>query len=199
MGWYVLIGIIAYLVGSINLSIILCKKLKGEDIRNMGSGNAGTTNTLRTLGKGYAVLVLLFDILKGTGIVLLANMFNWIPDKLMLVQLVGILVILGHIFPIYYGFKGGKGVATALGVIFAIDWKIGIICFIFGLLIIAITRYVSLASVTAAILYPVVMLVLRGGNYLIFSVIIAAIILIKHRANIQRLFSGTENKISFKK
>lgn len=197
---YVLISIIAYLIGSVNLSIILCQKIKGEDIRNFGSGNAGTTNTLRTLGKLPAVATLLFDILKGVIVVLIAQLIsktNWIVDPILFIQLAGIFVILGHDFPIYYGFRGGKGVATSVGVIMAINPKVGAICFIFGILIIAITRIVSLASVTVSVLYPVAVLFLMP-DYFIFSLIIVAILLFKHRSNIQRLIKGTERKIGQK-
>lgn len=200
MFWYILISIMAYLIGSINLSIILCKKIKGEDIRNFGSGNAGSTNTLRTLGKLPAAATLLFDILKGVIVVLVAQLIsktNWIADPRLFIQLAGIFVILGHDFPIYYGFKGGKGVATSLGVIMAINPKIGAICFVFGILIIIVTRIVSLASVTVASLYAIAVLFLMS-DYFIFSLIIVAILLFKHRGNIQRLIKGTERKIGQK-
>ncbi|MBE5821990.1 MAG: glycerol-3-phosphate 1-O-acyltransferase PlsY [Clostridiales bacterium] len=200
MFWYIFISIVAYLIGSINLSIILCKKIKGEDIRNFGSGNAGSTNTLRTLGKLPAAATLLFDILKGVVVVLVAQLISktgWILDSRLFIQLAGIFVILGHDFPIYYGFRGGKGVATSLGVIMAINPKIGAICLVFGILIIIVTRIVSLASVTVASLYAIAVLFLMS-DYFIFSLIIVAILLFKHRSNIQRLIKGTENKIGQK-
>lgn len=200
MFWYILISIVAYLIGSINLSIILCKKIKGEDIRNFGSGNAGSTNTLRTLGKLPAAATLIFDILKGVIVVLVAQLISktgWMADPRLFIQLAGVFVILGHDFPIYYGFRGGKGVATSLGVIMAINPKIGAICFVFGILIIIVTRIVSLASVTVASLYAIAVLFLMS-DYFIFSLIIVAILLFKHRSNIQRLLKGTENKIGQK-
>lgn len=200
MYWYVFISLLAYLVGSINLSIILCKKIKGKDIRDLGSGNAGSTNTLRTLGKLPAAATLLFDILKGVIIVMIAMLISktgWLTNPALFIQLSGVFVVLGHDFPIYYGFRGGKGVATSLGVIMAINPKIGAICLVFGILIIIVTRIVSLASVTVASLYAIAVLFLMP-DYFIFSLIIVAILLFKHRGNIQRLIKGTERKIGQK-
>lgn len=200
MFWYVFISLLAYLVGSINLSIILCKKIKGEDIRNFGSGNAGSTNTLRTLGKLPALATLVFDILKGVIIVIFAKLLSktgWIPDTRLFIQLAAIFVILGHDYPVYYGFKGGKGVATSLGVIMAINPKIGAICLVFALLLIIITRMVSIGSVTAAVLYPIIVLFLMS-DYFIFALIIAGILIFKHRSNIRRILKGEESKIGEK-
>ena len=210
MIWQVLvIAIISYLIGSINPSIILSKLLKKEDIRTQGSGNAGTTNTLRVLGKGPAALVLLIDVLKAVVAVLLGgwigslgsystDVFTQLHDYALIAS--AIAVILGHNFPIYYGFKGGKGVATSLGVLLVIEWKIGLICMLFAILLIALTRMVSLGSITAAILYPVLVFVIgtafnNNWLYLAFAVVLALLVLIRHRANIKRLLTGTENKI----
>ena len=142
--YYIIIGIIAYLIGSINFSILISKKKAGFDIREKGSGNAGTTNVLRTLGKGAAVLTLIFDILKGVLAIwisifygfLLYKIWNINLDSAILVQISGILVIIGHTYPIYFGFKGGKGVATALGILLVTNWHIGLICLVFALVLI---------------------------------------------------------------
>lgn len=213
MPYYIIMGAIAYLIGSVNFSILISKKVAGFDLREKGSGNAGTTNVLRTVGKGAAAITLILDILKGVaaiGIAILyGNMITWMTktqiDNSVLVQIAGIFVILGHTFPIYFGFKGGKGVATSLGILITTNYQIGLICLVFALVLIALTRMVSVGSLAAAILFPVLTLFLAKenfivpGNYFVYSIIIAIIIIFNHRANIQRLLDGNENKISFKK
>lgn len=204
---YVLMAIIAYLIGSINFSVILSKKMAGFDLREKGSGNAGTTNMLRTVGKGAAALTLICDVLKGVvaiGIAILIGKTGADIDKALLVQIAGIAVVLGHTFPIFFQFKGGKGVATSLGVLLLSNWQIGLICLVFGLLLIILTRMVSLGSCAAAVLYPVLTLfihehyiVSEGNDYFIYSILLAIIVLWNHRANIKRIMSGTENRISF--
>lgn len=206
---YILIAIIAYAIGSINFSVIFSRKFAGFDVREKGSGNAGTTNMLRSVGKKAAVITLLCDILKGVvsiGIALIAGNIVKNVDKAVLVQIAGILVVVGHTFPIFFEFKGGKGVATSLGVIMMINWKIGLICLVFALVIMAFSRMVSMGSVGAAILFPVLTLFINtnfiveasGMKYFIFSVILAAMVIFNHRANIKRIANGTENKLSFK-
>lgn len=198
MFWYILIIVIGYLIGSINLSIIISKK-NGKDIREQGSGNAGSTNTLRTMGKKAAAIVLLFDILKGVAVVLLAKLMSSLAlDANLFIQLGAIAVILGHNFPIYYGFKGGKGVATSLGVIMVVNPIIGIICLVFAAVIMVITKMVSLGSILAAILYPILTIFLQP-NYFIFSLIVALLLIFRHRSNIKRILSGSESKLSLKK
>lgn len=209
MATYIIITILAYLIGSVNFSIIISKKIAGFDVREKGSGNAGTTNMLRSVGKKAAALTLLCDILKGVVAILIAILAGKIIqnlNKALLVQLAGIAVVLGHTFPIFFQFKGGKGVATSLGVLLMINWKIGLICLVFAVLLIALTQMVSLGSVGAAILYPVLVMfihtdytVSEGTNYLIFAIILAVIVAFNHRENIKRLLEGKENKISFKK
>lgn len=209
MATYIIIAIIAYAIGSINFSVLISKKMAGFDVREKGSGNAGTTNMLRSVGKKAAVITLLCDILKGVvsiGIALIAGNIVKNVDKAVLVQIAGILVVVGHTFPIFFEFKGGKGVATSLGVIMMINWKIGLICLVFALVIMAFSRMVSMGSVGAAILFPVLTLFINtnfiaqasGMKYFIFSVILAAIVIFNHRANIKRIANGTENKLSFK-
>ena len=210
MATYIIIAIIAYAIGSINFSVIISKKMAGFDIRDKGSGNAGSTNMLRSIGKKAAILTLVCDVLKGVVAVLIAVIAGKIVknvDQAMLVQIAGILVVIGHTFPIFFEFKGGKGVATSLGVLLMINWKIGLICLVFALVIMALGRIVSLGSVGAAILCPVLTLFIHsnyiveasGIKYLVFGLILAAIVIFNHRANIQRIANGTENKLSFKK
>ena len=209
MATYIIIAIIAYAIGSINFSVLISKKMAGFDVREKGSGNAGSTNMLRSVGKKAAALTLLCDILKGVVAILIALIAGKIVknvDRAVLVQIAGILVVVGHTFPIFFEFKGGKGVATSLGVIMMINWKIGLICLVFALAIMAFSRMVSMGSVGAAILFPVLTLFINtnfivqasGMKYFIFSVILAAIVIFNHRANIRRIANGTENKLSFK-
>jgi len=211
--YYIIMAIIAYLIGSINFSILISKKVAGFDVREKGSGNAGTTNMLRSVGKGAAAVTLILDILKGVAAIYVSILYGNIVSKLaniqidnsILVQLAGIFVILGHTFPIYFGFKGGKGVATSLGILLTTNYQIGLICLVFALVLMALTRMVSVGSLAAAILFPVLTLFLSQenfivpGNYLIYSIIIALIVIFNHRSNVKRLLNGTENKISFKK
>ena len=209
MAAYIIVAIVSYLLGSISFSVIISKKLAGFDVREKGSGNAGATNVLRSVGKKGAILTLLGDALKGVLAILFAVLVGAIAknaDKALLVQIAGILVVLGHTFPIFFEFKGGKGVATALGVLLTTNWKIGLICLVFALVLMILTKMVSMGSVGAAILFPVLTLfihsnymVSEGSSYLVYSIILAVIVAFNHRSNIQRILSGTENKISFKK
>ena len=210
MSAYIIVTLVAYLLGSISFSVIISKKMAGFDVREKGSGNAGATNMLRSVGKRGAVLTLIGDCLKGVVAILFAIIVGKIAkntDKALLVQLAGIAVVLGHTFPIFFGFKGGKGVATSLGVLLMTNWQIGLICLVFALLVMAITRMVSLGSITAAILFAVLVIfnigseyyIVQNGNYRIFGIVLAAIVIFNHRSNIKRILSGTENKLSFKK
>ena len=205
----IIIAIIAYLIGSINFSIIFSKKFAGFDVREKGSGNAGTTNMLRSVGKKAAALTLVCDILKGVvaiGIAILVGQIVNASNKSLLVQVAGIAVVIGHTFPVFFGFKGGKGVATSLGVLIMSNWEIGLICLAVAILFIALTKMVSLGSCVAAILFMILTyfikdnyIVLEGSGYFTYSVILAIIVLFNHRTNIVRLIKGKENKISFKK
>lgn len=202
----VVIAVIAYLIGSVNFSVILSRKMAGFDVREKGSGNAGTTNMLRSVGKKAAAITLICDILKGVVAILIAMLIGKIvqgSNSALLVQIAGIAVILGHTFPIFFKFKGGKGVATSLGVLIMSNWQIGLICLVFALILMALTQMVSVGSIAAAILYPVLTLFIPQnyivpGNYLIYSIILAILVVFNHRENVKRLLSGTENRISFK-
>lgn len=210
---YIIMAIIAYCIGSLNISIFISKKMGGFDLREKGSNSTGATNVLRTLGKKAAAITLLFDILKGIVAIAISMIIGNIVEgtnKELLLQIAGIAAVIGHTFPIFFGFKGGKGVATSLGILLMSNWKIGLICLVFALVLMALTRMVSLGSCGAAILFPVLTLFIndsytvltegkRGSTYLIYSVILAVIVLYNHRSNIQRLLNGTENKLSFKK
>ena len=209
MAAYIIVGLVAYLLGSISFSVIISKKMAGFDVREKGSGNAGATNMLRSVGKKAAALTLLADALKGVVAILVAVLVGAIAknsDKALLVQIAGILVVIGHTFPIFFGFKGGKGVATSLGVLLITNCQIGLICLVFALVLMFLTKMVSMGSVGAAILFPVLVLfintnfiITEGSGYFIYSVILAALVAFNHRSNIQRILNGTENKLSFGK
>ncbi len=205
MGIYVAVGIIAYFIGSINFSVIISKKMAGFDLREKGSKNAGTTNMLRTVGKKAALIVLICDILKGIVAIILAKLLSSSYNEAIAVQIAAFFVVFGHTFPVFFGFKGGKGVATSIGILLVLNWQIGLICIVYGVTMLALTRMVSLGSITAAILFPVLTIfieenyIAEGAGYTIFGIIMAVFILFNHRANIKRLNEGTENRISFKK
>ena len=211
MATYIIVTIIAYLLGSISFSVIISKKMAGFDVREKGSGNAGTTNVLRTVGKKASILTLICDTLKGVVAILVAYVAGLIIkdiDKSLLVQFAGIAVIIGHTFPIFFGFKGGKGIATSLGVLLITNWNIGLICLVFALLLMILTRMVSVGSLAAAVLFPVLVAfmpsnayIVQGNHfgYIVYAVLLAVLVIFNHRANVKRLLTGTENKIDLKK
>ena len=206
---YIVIGIIAYLIGSISFSVIISKKMAGFDVREKGSKNAGSTNVLRTVGKKAAAVTLLCDVLKGVIAVLIAYIVGkFVNDvnvnKAILVQVAALCVVIGHTFPIFFKFKGGKGVATSLGIVLLLNWQIGLICLVFALVLMILTRMVSLGSISAAILFPVLTIFITEnylveGNYIIFGILLAAFVVYNHRANVKRILTGTENKLNFNK
>ncbi len=210
MATYIIVAIIAYLIGSINFSVIISKKMAGFDVREKGSGNAGSTNVLRTVGKKAAIITLICDILKGVVSIAIAllvgNIINGLNNAI-LVELAGIFAIIGHTFPIFFKFKGGKGIATSLGVLLITNWQIGLICLVFALILMALTKMVSVGSIAAGVLFPVLVAFINENyivpktdwSYLIFSIALALIVLYNHRENVKRILNGTENKISFKK
>lgn len=206
MAVYILMAVIAYAIGSVNFSIIFSKKFAGFDVREKGSGNAGSTNMLRSVGKGPAALTLICDILKGVVTILLAIGIGRIATEVkpeILVQIAGVFVVIGHTFPVYFGFKGGKGVATSLGILLLINWQIGLICLVFALAIMIFTRMVSLGSIMVSILFPILTIFITenyivDGNYIVFGFIMAAIVIFNHRANIKRIYNGEEHKIGSK-
>lgn len=206
---YVIMAIIAYAIGSINFSVLISRKMAGFDVREKGSGNAGSTNVLRTVGKKAAIITLVCDILKGIVAVLVAILVGKIAKECspaILVEIAALAVVLGHTFPIFFEFRGGKGVATSLGLVLLINWKIGLICLLFALCLMAITRMVSLGSISAAVLFAVLTLFIRDsyiveyeGSFIIFGILLAAFVVFNHRSNLKRIISGTENKLSFNK
>ncbi len=200
---YFLTWPLAYLVGGINFGIIISKLFFKEDVRKSGSGNAGATNMLRRFGKLPAALVFVGDMFKGAAVVLFAKWATGHDESLIYVVLVaGFLTVIGHIFPIYFKFKGGKGVATTLGVILAVEPVAAAVLLGVFLIITITTRYISLGSIISALLLPVSMFILaynRGEPVLarvLFGAVLAILIIYMHRQNVARLLKGTENKVS---
>lgn len=204
---YITIAIIAYAIGSINFSVIFSRKFAGFDVREKGSGNAGTTNMLRAIGKKAAAITLICDILKGIVSILIALAIGHFVkdiDKSILVQLAGFFAVLGHTFPIFFEFRGGKGVATALGVILLVNWQIGLICLAFAIVLMILTKMVSLGSIMAAVLFPILTIFIHNnyiveGNYIVFGILFGVLVVFNHRANLKRILEGNENKLSLKK
>ena len=212
---YIIIAVISYLLGSLNFSIILSKTIEKQDIRESGSGNAGATNMLRTYGKHFAVLTMIGDILKVALAILIAflildaplDMFFKIADDketavtmILYKEFAGFFCVLGHIFPLYFKFKGGKGVAACTGMVILVDWRIALILFVIFVITIAVSKMISLGSIIIAILFPVLIGVFYQDIILILiAVLFAAIVIVAHRQNIKRILNGTENKLSSKK
>jgi len=188
--------IIGYLIGSIPFGLI-AGKLRGIDIRKVGSGNIGATNIYRTFGIATALTVFALDLLKGTAAVLISNMI--FPSPLIAV-ISGLAAVIGHMYPVFIGFKGGKGSATGLGILLGIAPDIFVIAIVYVALAIAVTRYVSVTSITSVILLAMLMFALhKPVEYSIATVIVAILIIYRHIPNIKRLLSGSEPKIWGKK
>lgn len=204
MGEMLLILLMGYLIGSCNFAIIYSKLIKKDDIRKHGSGNAGSTNVLRTYGKGAAALVFVLDILKGVIAVLIAHLFYPYTDICSCIAAGG--AVLGHNFPCYYDFKGGKGVATSFAALLVLNWKVALIALGVFLVVVLISRYVSLGSVLAAVAAPVSAIVFKCNNigdvslaFCIFSVCLGLLCILRHKENLKRILKGTENKLGKKK
>jgi glycerol-3-phosphate acyltransferase PlsY len=190
----IIMVVTAYLCGSLSSAIIVCKLLNLPDPRTTGSGNPGASNVLRIAGKKAAALVLLGDALKGFIPVLLAKIFH---IEGVFVGLVALAAVLGHIYPLFFKFKGGKGVATFLGTMFAFSPIIGLAFIVTWLIIAALFRYASLASLASSILSIIFIIIFSDPQYLIPVLAIIMLIIWQHWGNIQRLKAGTETKIKF--
>ena len=201
--------LISYLAGSIPTAIIYGKLTRGIDIRQHGSGNAGATNVFRVLGWKAGVLVLLIDMAKG----LVATLWiykigtgSFIGDPELLKILAGLSAVFGHIWTVFAGFKGGKGVGTGAGMIIGLVPGAVLVAVVVFVLVVAITRWVSLGSILASLTIPIFLIIKRfvltlpvSNTLLIFGLLIPALIIFTHRSNIKRLLNGTENKLAFKK
>lgn len=199
-----LLIIIAYFIGSIPTALIISKKFFGIDIRDYGSGNMGATNTFRVLGSKYGTLVMILDILKGAVAV---GLYNFIPyyygsdaelQRTNFMIGLGLSAVVGHIFPIYANFKGGKGVATLFGMLLAMQPLIAISCVGVFLLVLFLTRYVSLSSILAALFLPICVLWIWNEHeklYRLFTLIVAALVIFTHQKNIGRILRGVESRV----
>ena len=210
-------AIISYLLGSLNFGIIISKSLSKDDVRSDGSGNAGSTNMLRNYGKKHAVMTIIGDMLKVAvaifiSFVIVRKLGNislaenggalilGIDARMFTKSFAGLFCVLGHIFPCFFGFKGGKGVATAGGMVFMIDWRIALILLAIFAIIVLITKYVSLGSIAMAVFYPVFIFVFYKSVPLVFlSMVFTLIVVLAHRENIKKLINHTESKIGSKK
>jgi len=201
--------VLSYLLGSINTSMIV-SKIKKRDIRKEGSGNAGATNALRVLGKAAAAIVIIGDAVKAFLAVgvsgLVAYYFNiTVPESLILKYFAVAFVVIGHDFPLYFGFRGGKGIVTSVAVIFALDWRLGIMVLGTGVLCIVLTRFVSLGSLIGCVIFPLFCIAkymdvpFSYENLVILPALFLGILgAWRHKSNIKKLMSGTENKIGDK-
>ncbi len=209
----IVIAVIAYLLGSVNSSVIISKRMAAGDIRNANSGNAGATNMARTYGKGLGILTFVCDVFK----VLLAAGIAYIiigkgqfqPNSYLYLSLAGLCCVLGHLYPCYFAFKGGKGVSACTGMVLVIDWRIALILLAVFALVVLAFRYISLGSVVIASVYPVItFFMFKNGSLSLaetvwqnrwiaagIALIFTVIVLVKHIPNIKRIIAGTENKI----
>jgi glycerol-3-phosphate acyltransferase PlsY len=202
----VILCVAAYLIGSIPSSVWIGRWFYNVDIREHGSGNAGTTNTFRVLGTAPGIVVFILDILKGwIAVSLIHNLYYLEPHSAKFVNiqlLLGGLAVLGHIFPIYVGFKGGKGVATLLGIVLAIHPFSALICLGIFTIVLLISKYVSLSSMTAGLFFPVLIIFIFKEtiiSLMIFSILISFLLIFTHQKNIVRLLAREENKVRFRK
>ena len=208
---FILAAIAGYLIGSLNLAIVMSRGM-GKDIREMGSGNAGTTNALRTMGKGAAAMVLVFDILKGSIIPIVLRLFadsiyyssgNYLLANALLTMayIYALFAVIGHCYPLYYKFKGGKGIATAAGALLVISTPATLMALVEFIIIVLLFRYVSLASIVAVINIPLFTYFTAPGEMRLMTVtiLIALLALFKHRSNVVRLREGTESPLFGKK
>lgn len=190
----VIAAVLGYLSGSVPFGLILTKMAGLGDVRSIGSGNIGATNVLRTGNKGLAAATLLLDALKGTVPALLGYHFLGVEGGI----IAGFAAFLGHIFPVWLGFKGGKGVATYIGVIFGLDWRIGLLFLAVWIATAAITRYSSLSALVATVVIPVVEFFIGDAKIALLVAVMSIIVWAKHHANIGRLLAGTEGRIGSK-
>ena len=197
-----LLMFLAYLIGSVPTALIISRRFFGIDIREYGSGNMGATNTFRVLGSRYGTIVMCMDILKG---MLAVSLYNFLPyylgnewHRTNLMVGLGLAAVLGHIFPIFADFKGGKGVATLFGMILAMQPVIAVFCVGVFLLVLFLTRYVSLSSILAGIALPISVLWIWNDEvtiYRIFAVLVALLIILTHQKNIGKLLRGNESRV----
>ena len=198
----VILIVIAYLIGSIPTALIISRRFFGVDIRDYGSGNMGATNTFRVLGSRYGTIVMILDMMKGMAAVML---YNFLPyyfhnelERTNFMIGLGLSAVLGHIFPIFAGFRGGKGVATLFGMILAVQPIVAVSCVGVFILVLFLTRYVSLSSILAALCLPICVLWIWNEHevmYRVFAILVAALVIFTHQKNIGRILRGVESRI----
>lgn len=189
---------IPYLLGSINTAIIVSGKMYHDDVRNHGSGNAGFTNMMRNYGKKAAVITLVGDILK----TMIAVMIGWCVFGYLSAYIAGLACLVGHVFPVFYHFRGGKGVLCLATIVLMLDWRLFLILFAIFVILVVGTKYISAGSVICAMLYPLILNRMNDTGLRLIEFIALAIMLIvviKHKDNIKRIFNGTESKFQIKK
>ena len=201
---FVGVGLVGYLLGTLNFAIIISKRKYKDDIRSYGSGNAGMTNMMRTYGKKTGALTFVLDLLKAV----LAAVIGWFLLGEAGGYFAGLCCVLGHAFPVWYGFKGGKGVAVMTGVVFTLEPLLGLVLLVIFVLVVVFTRYISLGSIMAVLAYPVLLnnfyRSLHNGNSPFYFVVMSCamistvLVLFLHRSNMRRILDHTENKFSFK-
>lgn len=194
--------IFAYLIGSIPTALIISRKIFGIDIRDYGSGNMGATNTFRVLGSKYGTIVMVCDILKG---ILAAALFTFLPfyidnelERINFMIGLGLAAVLGHVFPIFAGFKGGKGVATLFGMVLAVQPVVAVSCVGVFMLVLYLTRYVSLSSILGAMMLPISVLWIWNEHevmYRVFALLVAFLVVFTHQKNIGRILRGVESRM----
>ncbi len=205
--WFIPIEIIlAYLIGSVPTSVWVGKLFYGIDVREHGSGNAGATNTIRVLGVKAGIPVMLVDVFKGWLAVMLVHIFpetGFSPDNVIYTEMaLAVAAVLGHIFPVYVGFRGGKGVGTLAGVAIALYPVALLVVLGVFILVFLATRYVSLSSITAALIFPVAVVFITGQHnpgLVALALLVAVFVPVTHRKNIRRLFKGEENRFDFRR
>jgi glycerol-3-phosphate acyltransferase PlsY len=200
MFWSVCVGVLAYLLGSLSFAVIVSKAMHLDDPRSYGSGNPGATNVLRSGNKSAAIFTLLLDALKGAVAVLFAR---WMAERLGYgegtIALAGLAAFLGHLYPVFFRFQGGKGVATAAGVLLALNPWVGLLSLATWLAVAILTRYSSLAALVTALLAPVHVHLLHGDSRRVVAVAVMSVLLIwRHRVNISKLLNGTESRLGGK-
>jgi len=205
--FYIYGGLLAYLIGSIPTAVWIGRLIYGIDIREHGSGNAGATNALRVLGKTVGFSVLILDFFKGF---LAANLVYLLStgtvqsgEAVIYSQLLfGALAVIGHVYPIFAKFKGGKGIATLLGLMVALSWQVALVCVVIFIVSVWISRYISVGSLLAATFSPIIAGLMYNWEQMIlvwFCLVVALMVIYTHRANIKRLMAGNENRFTFKK
>lgn len=194
--------ILAYLIGSVPTALIISRKFFGIDIRDYGSGNMGATNVFRVLGSKYGTIVMVIDILKG---MMAVALYNFLPhylhnelDRTNFMIGLGLSAVLGHIFPLFAGFKGGKGVATLLGMVIAVQPVVAVSCVAVFVIVLFLTRYVSLSSILGAVMLPISVLWIWNEHetvYRLFALLVALLVIFTHQKNIGRILRGVESRI----